>query len=87
MLVSLDTKLREITVDPLVFVCAEQECYRRRAAVFVVTCWVGSQLDIFRDGVRAGWSAGWPVDDVACLCPALRPLLFGVYKHKQRIPR
>ena len=58
MRVSLDTKLREITADPLVCVCAEQQCYRRRAAVSVGTGRVGSQPDTFRDGVRAGCSAG-----------------------------
>ena len=58
MLVSPDPKLREITADPLVSVCAEQECYQRRAAVFVGTGWVGTQPDTFRDGVRAGVRAG-----------------------------
>ena len=88
MPVSLDTKPRENITEPVVCVCDEQEYHLRRAAVFVGTGWAGGQPYAFWHGVRAGWSACSPVDDVAslaCLCPPLCPLTFGVYKHTQGI--
>ena len=82
MPVSLDTGTKpcEVTADPLVCVCAEQECHRRRAAVFAGTGWAGGQPDALWHGVRIRAGYGRVVGGLAH-----RPLLFGVCKHTQGV--
>jgi hypothetical protein len=45
--------------------------------------WV--QVGLAVSQTHFGTATGSPIDDVACLCPPSRSLLFGVYKHTQGV--